>query len=102
MWVIKPATVRAWAEMNRDVGTALLRWLWIVDKAEWSSLHDVRRDFRSADEVRVASGSRVVVFNIGGNKYRLIAAIHYNVRRVFVLRLLTHAEYDTNRWKDAL
>jgi mRNA interferase HigB len=40
--------------------------------------------------------------NIGGNKYRLIAAIHYNRQRVYVLRLLTHAEYGKNLWKDTL
>jgi mRNA interferase HigB len=44
----------------------------------------------------------VAVFNIHGNKYRLIAAIHYDYPRVFVLRVLTHREYDTNRWKKEL
>jgi mRNA interferase HigB len=43
-----------------------------------------------------------VIFNIGGNKYRLITAIHYNTRKVFVLRFLTHAEYDSRGWKEDL
>jgi mRNA interferase HigB len=42
------------------------------------------------------------ILNIGGHKYRLIAAIHYNRQRVYVLRLLTHAEYSKNLWKDTL
>ncbi len=63
---------------------------------------DLRRCFRSADQVRVASGNPVVVFNICGNSYRLVCAIHYNTGKVFLLRFLTHAEYDKDRWKDEL
>ena len=70
--------------------------------AQWRTLHDVRLAFRSADEVRVDSGPTVVVFNIGGNKFRLITAIHYNLRLVFILRFLTHREYDTDQWKREL
>jgi mRNA interferase HigB len=44
----------------------------------------------------------MTVFNICGNKYRLIAAIHYNRQRAYVLRLLRHAEYSKNLWKDRL
>jgi mRNA interferase HigB len=52
--------------------------------------------------VRVASGNPVVVFNVCGNHFRLVCAIHYNNGKVFLLRFLTHAEYDKNRWKDEL
>jgi len=41
----------------------------------------------------------LTVFNIGGNKYRLIVAIHYNRRKVHIREVLTHAEYDRNDWK---
>jgi mRNA interferase HigB len=40
------------------------------------------------------------VFNIGGNKVRLIAAIHYNRRKVYVRAILTHNEYDEGKWKE--
>jgi mRNA interferase HigB len=52
--------------------------------------------------VRVASHRPVVVFNIGGNAYRLVAAIHYNKQVVYVLRIMTHAEYDRGEWKKQL
>jgi mRNA interferase HigB len=39
------------------------------------------------------------VFNIGGNKYRLIAAIHFNRQKVYIRHVLTHPEYDRGRWK---
>ena len=58
--------------------------------------------FRSADEVTVRSGRKVVIFKIGGNSYRLITAIHYNRGRLFVLRFMTHAEYSKERGKKEL
>jgi len=42
----------------------------------------------------------LTVFNIGGNKARLIAAIHYNRGKVYIRAVLTHAEYDKNKWKE--
>jgi len=63
---------------------------------------DVRRIYPHADPVRVASGNTVTVFNVAGNKYRLVAAIHYNAGRVYVLRIMTHADYGRGTWKDRL
>jgi mRNA interferase HigB len=100
--VIKPATVRQFASRHADAASGLEHWLDVTQSARWEKLHDVRRSFRSADEVRVASGRTVVIFNIGENKFRLITAIHYNLHKVFVLRFMTHAEYSKNRWQDEL
>ena len=52
--------------------------------------------------MRVASGRKAVIFNINGNRFRLITAIHYNTRKVFVMLFFTHAEYDSQSWKDQL
>jgi mRNA interferase HigB len=41
----------------------------------------------------------LTIFNIGGNKYRLITSIHYNRQKVYVRHVLTHAEYDEGKWK---
>jgi mRNA interferase HigB len=43
---------------------------------------------------------KLTVFNIGGNKVRLIAAIHYNRKKVYIRAVLTHAEYDEGRWRE--
>ena len=102
MRVIKPSTIRAFERAHADAAAGLEYWLDIVESAKWRKLHDVRQAFRSADEVKVSSGRTVVVFNISGNNYRLIAAVHYNMQTVFVLRFLTHAEYSKDRWKDEL
>src|SRR5436190_12933033 len=102
MRIIKPARLREFAATFPQAASALERWLKLVESANWASLVDIRRVFRSADEVKVASGRVVVIFNIKGNDLRLITAIHYNRRKVFVMLLLTHAEYSRNRWKEIL
>ena len=61
----------------------------------WQSWGDVKADFSSASLV----GS-CVVFNIGGNKYRLITRILYVSQKVFVLMVMTHEEYDEDKWKE--
>jgi mRNA interferase HigB len=65
-------------------------------------LQDVRATFPHADLINVASGRSVVVFNIAGNKYRLITAIHYNRQLVFAMMVLTHTQYASGKWKELL
>jgi mRNA interferase HigB len=81
---------------------SLEQWLMRTKAANWTNIADLRQTFPSADPVRVTSGRTVIVFNIAGNRYRLLTAIHYNLRKVFVLRFLTHAEYTRETWKDEL
>jgi mRNA interferase HigB len=60
----------------------------------WQSWADVKAEFGSASLV-----GNCVVFNIGGNKYRLITRILYPSQKVFILKVMTHAEYDLEKWK---
>lgn len=78
------------------------RWYGLVESTSWRTFAELRRTFAACDVVAVASGNRVLVFNIGGNKYRLIAAVHFNRQTVFILRVLTHREYDQDDWKREL
>ena len=71
-----------------------MNWYRITRRATWGSLADVRGDFAHADVV-----GRRTVFNIHGNDYRLIARVNYRTRKVFVLYILTHADYDKGVWK---
>jgi mRNA interferase HigB len=66
----------------------------VARRARWNSFADVRSVYRSADQV-----GKFTVFNIGGNKYRLIVVIHYNRARVYIRHVLRHEEYDTGAWK---
>jgi mRNA interferase HigB len=102
MRVITRKRLREFGQKYPDAAEPLQKWYRLLRAAEWENLQDVRRVYAHADIVTVGSGKTVTVFNICGNKYRLIAAIHYNRQRVYVLRLLTHAEYSKDFWKDRL
>jgi len=63
-----------------------------VKRRNFNSYAELRTHFPSADQV-----GKLTVFNIAGNKVRLIAAIHYNRRRLYIRAVLTHAEYDQGK-----
>lgn len=77
----------------------LRAWVQVVRHASWTCFADVRADYASCDQV-----GRCIVFNIGGNKFRLVVRVKY-VRHaltdgtVFVRHVLTHPQYDRNGWK---
>jgi mRNA interferase HigB len=89
--VISQKALRLFWTKHRDAEQPLRAWLKITERAAWKNLADVRKCFNSADVVGVYT-----VFNIKGNTYRLITAIHYDRRKVFIRFVLTHAEYA--RW----
>jgi mRNA interferase HigB len=91
--ISKPALVR-FAERHPDALVPLMNWYRITRRADWRSLVDVKKDFAHADVV-----GRRTVFNIHGNRYRLIARVNYTSKRVFILRILTHAGYSKGDWK---
>jgi mRNA interferase HigB len=99
MRVISKPRLRAFWARHPDARAPLLAWWKTSLKADWGNLQDVRKTYPHADGVRLASGLEVTVFNIGGNKYRLIARIIFEYRRVYIKVVLTHAEYDKGRWK---
>ena len=90
MHVISRRPLREFGEKHPDAKTALNAWFAEASRAEWSSFADIKAAYRSAD---VIAGNRVI-FNIGGNKYRLVVKIAYKCRTVFVRFIGTHAEYD--------
>ena len=102
MRVIKPSTVRDWMRKHPGARSGLEMWLDLVRSGRWKSLAELRRTFPSADLVKVASGRRVIVFNISGNAFRLIAAVHFNTQVVFAMAFMTHAEYSKDFWKNTL
>ena len=90
---------------NPDAAPWLDTWETVAERADWNSLLDVRKSFRSADAVSVRSGEAVTVFNACGNKYRMVVAIKYKWkiwRIVYVLQFMTHAEYGRSGWKALL
>lgn len=102
MRIIKEKFLRDAAEHYPKAATYLAAWRLVVRAARWRNLAELRTAYASADLVRVGSGKRVIVFNVCGNTYRLIVAMHFNSQVAYTLRFLTHAEYDRNAWKDEL
>jgi mRNA interferase HigB len=100
--IIKESALAAFAVTHPQAAKGLAVWRRIMPQEQFRRFADLRRCFGSADQVRVASGNPVMLFNVCGNNYRLICAIHYDTGKVFLLRFLTHAEYDKERWKDEL
>ncbi|MDE0025901.1 MAG: type II toxin-antitoxin system HigB family toxin [Spirochaetaceae bacterium] len=95
MHVITRRRLTEFARHHPECASSLDGWYQIVKHGTFASLADVRRVIPSADRV-----GRYTVFNIGGNKARLIAAIHYNRGKVYIRHILTHAEYDRGSWKE--
>ena len=83
---------------------ALREWYRLASDATWRTFADVKATFGQTDQVKVGSGQTVCVFDIGGNKFRLIAFVSYAKGKVYVLRMMTHKEYDrgNQRWRDEL
>lgn len=102
MRIIKPPRLLEFARLHPNAAPSLLRWLTVAKKARWQNLPETRADFRHADEVRVSSNRPVTIFNVSGNSYRLLTAIHYDTGKIYILDLLTHADYDKNTWKTRL
>jgi mRNA interferase HigB len=76
----------------------LRNWAKVVADKQWQSIQDVRSDFPSADGVKLGTGTVVTIFNVKGNKYRLLTSIDYAQQWVTIRSLLTHAEYDKQKW----
>ena len=102
MRIIKETFLRDAAEQYPKAAKYLAAWTATVRAAAWRNMADVRGCYRSADVVHVRSTKPVIVFNVCGNAYRLIVALHFNSQRAYTLRFLTHAEYDRDDWKDEL
>lgn len=92
MRVIAKKTLKEFYENKNyiDSKSSLESWHYEALKADWKSPNDIKEQYRSASIV----GSNKVVFNICGNKYRLIVKINYYAQIVFVKFIGTHKEYD--------
>lgn len=90
MVVIAKATLTRFAEKHPDATVALMEWYDTVNDADWSNVNDVRATFNSVDYI----GNERFVFNIRGNRYRLIVMILFSIRTVYIKFVATHTEYD--------
>jgi mRNA interferase HigB len=95
MKVISLKRIREASKAHSEWGASLQAWYKITKKAKWGSFQEVTQTFNSADSVGTC-----VVFNVGGNKCRLISYIRFSAKKLYVLHILSHAEYDEEGWKN--
>lgn len=92
--------LREFWDRHKDAETPLRLWYKTAQKATWSSLQDVRNTYPQADAVETKDSGTLTVFNIGGNKFRLVVRIRYDYELINVRCVLTHEEYDEGKWKE--
>jgi mRNA interferase HigB len=94
MRIISYRKLREFYEAHPDSKTSLEAWHVAVENADWNTFAGVRDTFRTADVYK-----NCTIFDIGGNKYRLIAWVNYRTHAVYVRAILTHNDYDKGKWK---
>lgn len=90
MRIVALGTLRDFWQRHPDAEIPLRSWYAAASRADWRSPADVKAAYRSASFV----ANNRIVFNIKGNEYRLVAAVHYNRRMMFIRFIGTHREYD--------
>jgi mRNA interferase HigB len=95
MHIISRKNQLEYSGIHPDAATPLDNWYRVAKSATWRYLEDVRQVYPSAEAV-----GNFTVFNIKGNDYRLIVSIIYPAQRIYIKYVLTHAEYDKDKWKD--
>jgi len=82
-----------WAK-NKLAETVVRDWIQAVSLADWKTSVDVKKTFNSTNIYKGCT-----IFDIGGNKYRIIAKVEYQIHIVFIRFVLTHSEYDEKKWQ---
>lgn len=95
MHVISRKALVEFAARHPDAAAPLDNWYRLTKKAQWGSLVDVKLIFPHADLV-----GNCTVFNVGGNKYRVITKVKYGKQTMYIRFVLTHAEYSKGGWKN--
>ena len=95
MHVITRKRLNEFADKYPETKKALAEWYALVKRNSFSSFPNLKSTFPTVDRV-----GKLRVFNVGGNKVRVITAIHYNRRRIYIRAVLTHGEYDRGKWKE--
>jgi mRNA interferase HigB len=95
MHIISRKALQQFWERYPNSKIPLSHWFSIMQNNDFSSFTELRYTFPTADKV-----GDLIVFNIGGNNYRLIASIHFDRSKVYIRHVLTHQKYDKGAWKE--
>jgi mRNA interferase HigB len=89
MWVISRRSLREFWEIHPQAKQPLSAWFRVMERGTFTDFNAIRQTFGAADYVAPHT-----IFDVGGNRFRVITAIHYNRERVYIRNVFTHAEYD--------
>lgn len=94
MRIISEKKLREFWQQRPDAENAMREWIKTVKLAHWNNFSDVRKTFNRAD---IYGGC--VIFDVGGNKYRIVGKIAYEFKIVYIRFVLTHRQYDEKKWQ---
>jgi len=94
MDIVNVERLREFVKRHPDAGASVRRWEAVVKESKWVSFRDVRNTFNTADYV-----NGKIVFDLGGNNYRMVTVADFNGQQVIIRQVMTHAEYDKDRWR---
>lgn len=95
MRIISKPILREFWSQNSEAEVPLIIWYKEAKKSDWKNLAEIRETFPHADLV-----GECIVFNIGGNKFRLITKVNFRAKIIYIRFVLTHKEYDKDKWKE--
>lgn len=94
MRIISRKALRTYWELHPESEVVLQDWYFKVKRFKANNFAEIRKTFPNADLV-----GDCIVFNVGGNKYRVIVHFDYSVQTTWIRFVLSHAEYDRGKWK---
>ncbi len=90
MRIFTEQVLKEYIAVRPEVKTALQEWVMIVKQSQWTCFADIKATFNSVDSI----GNQRYIFNIKGNKYRLVVVIKFTIKFVYIRFIGTHTEYD--------
>ena len=94
MHIISQKRIWEAQKLFHEAASALDGWYRVVSKNKFCNFSELKKTWGSVDKV-----GNLYVFDIGGNKFRLISNIHFNRQKIYIRHILTHSEYDKGFWK---
>ncbi len=94
MHIISEKKLREFWAIHPDAEGPLRAWAKVANESDWEMFADIRQSYAHADQV-----GKFTVFNIGGNKFRLVVVVHFNRGKLYIRHVLTHEDYDLGDWK---
>jgi mRNA interferase HigB len=90
MVILSYKPIQDFIATSREAKPSLNEWFEKCETSQWVTYHQMKRTFNSVDAI----GNDRYIFNVGGNKYRVIAMIHFRVRTMYIKWVGTHKEYE--------